>query len=211
MTTETPTDPKTEALTTEMPAGRNTESPPTGHRRTGKVARLPAEVRDHLNQMLLDGVPYAKIIEELGDHGKDLSEDNIGSWKAGGYEDWLRQLERLDALESTRENALGLVKQKAGVTVQNAGRTVAAAQLYELLLSFDPTAFSTALAKKPELYLRLINSLSRLSEGESLCGQRQAQTVALLPKPTPQPGSPGAPNIIDQETLKQIARLIKLL
>src|SRR5438477_5598002 len=33
--------------------------------RCGKVARLPKEIRDQLNQMLLDGIPHAQIIQKL--------------------------------------------------------------------------------------------------------------------------------------------------
>src|SRR5262245_52136524 len=137
--------------------------------RTGKVARLPKEMRDQLNQMILDGVPFGKIISNLGESASHLNEDNITNWKKGGYQDWLLDLERKQALSATREAALDLVKEKAGATVQDAGRTIAAAQLYELLLSFDPTSFHSALADKPELYLKLIGALSRLSEGEAAC------------------------------------------
>jgi hypothetical protein len=33
--------------------------------RCGKVARLPKEIRDQLNEMLLDGIPHAQIIQKL--------------------------------------------------------------------------------------------------------------------------------------------------
>jgi hypothetical protein len=33
--------------------------------RCGKVARLPKEIRDQLNEMLLDGVPHHQIIQKL--------------------------------------------------------------------------------------------------------------------------------------------------
>ena len=35
-------------------------------RRNGKVARLPKVVRDRVNVMIQDGVPYLGIIEKLG-------------------------------------------------------------------------------------------------------------------------------------------------
>src|ERR1043166_3072648 len=60
-------------------------------RRKGKVARLPKAVRDQLNLMLEDGVPYAAIIQNLGDHGKGLSPSNLTHWKDGGYADWVLQ------------------------------------------------------------------------------------------------------------------------
>ena len=178
---------------------------PSSHRRTGMVARLPKEIRDQISEMLLDGLPYLQIIERIGEPGKCLVVDHIRSWKDGGYEDWLVELERKEALCATREAALDLVKEKAGATVQDAGRAIAAAQLYELLLSFDPRAFAEALAKKPELYFRLINSLARLSEGESIC-QRHARDSKSAP---PEPGQ--SANVIAAETLKEIARHIKLL
>jgi hypothetical protein len=181
------------------------ERPSYTHRRTGTVARLPKDIRDQINQLLLDGVTYAQIIEKLGEPGKGLVEDHIRSWKNGGYKDWLLDLERNEALSATREAALDLVSQKAGATVQDAGRAIAAAQLYELLLSFDPRAFAEALAEKPELYFRLINALARLSEGEATC-ERNAKNSK---SDSVEAGKPA--NVIAAETLKEIARYIKLI
>src|SRR5436190_17504372 len=182
----------------------------TGRRRTGTIARLPNTVRDQLNQMLLDGIPYRQIIEKLGEDGKDLNEGHISEWKKGGYEDWLLQQERLDDLGATREAALSLVRQKAGAPVQDAARTIASAQLYELLLSFDPRSFAAALADKPELYFRLINSLARLSEGEAVCSRLRAQASALERQlETSENGESTA--VVSTDKLKEIVRLIKLL
>jgi len=179
-------------------------------RRNGTVARLPKVVRDQISEMLLDGLTYAQIIDKIGEPGKHLVEDHIRSWKKGGYQDWLLDLDRKEALRATREAALDLVNEKAGTTVQHASRAIAAAQLYELLLSFNPATFATALASKPELYFRLINCLSRLSEGEAICGQRRAQEALLDSKLNPVKPANGS-NSVAPETLKEIARLIKLL
>jgi len=44
-------------------------------RRNGKIARLPNEVREKVNQMLEDGVTYPRIVEHLASLGhKDISE-----------------------------------------------------------------------------------------------------------------------------------------
>src|SRR6266568_278641 len=118
--------------------------PPLKRRRNGHVARLPKTVRDQISQMILDGVPYPKIAENIGESGKGLSKDCVGEWARGGFNDWLQEMERAEDLGATREAALSLVEQKAGATVQDAGRTIASAQLYELLLSFDPRGFANA-------------------------------------------------------------------
>jgi hypothetical protein len=207
MSAETP--PPTEALVPMSPSGQPNE-PSCQRTRNGHVARLPKTVRDQLNQMLLDGVPYLQIIEKLGDVAKHLKEDSISEWKKGGYPEWLLEIRRADDLAATRDAALTLVSQKAGGTVQDAGRTVASAQLYELLLSFDPRAFAEALVDKPELYLRLINSLSRLSEGEAVCSRRRAHGSLIEGELTAAQNGEGAA-VISADKLNQILRLIKLL
>jgi len=203
-------DPPVIPQATDQPADHaEAEAAPSEsqHTRTGKVARLPKEIRDQVNQMLLDGVPFRKIIENLGEHGKEITEKNITNWKQGGHQDWLLDLERKDALAITRDAALDLVKEKAGITVQDASRTVASAQLYQLLLAFDPTAFATALADKPELYIRLISAIARLSEGEAICSHQRAKESHLKTK-TEAAKSGG---VVTQDTLKEIARLITLI
>jgi hypothetical protein len=201
------------------PAGTETQPPPQPelekkpaykHGRTGNVARLPRALRDQVCEMILDGLTYRQIIENLGDAGKDLNEGHITSWKGGGYKDWILETQRVDDLGLARDAALSLVRQDAGGTVQDAGRTIAATQLYELLLSFNPKDFASAIAEKPELYFRMVNSLSRLSEGEGACSRRRAQKAIIQEQLTPG-ASPDGKRAIPQEQLKQLLRLVKLL
>ena len=98
------------------------DGPSCTRTRTGKVARLPKPTRDKINYMLLDGVPFGKIIETLGDEVKDLTERNISNWKAGGYLDWLAELQRKEALTATRDAAIDLLNQKAGQFHLQTGR-----------------------------------------------------------------------------------------
>ncbi|HSU54884.1 MAG TPA: hypothetical protein VLT36_12565 [Candidatus Dormibacteraeota bacterium] len=193
------------------PAPEPGESLKHHHRRTGFIAQLPKTLRDQISQMIRDGIPYMKIIEKLGDPVKHLNGDHFTSWKTdGGYDEWLVETQRKDDLCATRDAALSLVGEKAGATVQDAGRTIASAQLYELLLSFDPRNFAGALADKPELYFRLINSLARLSEGEAVCSRLRAQATAIEKQLELPQGGPN-PAVIPAERLKELIRLIKLL
>ena len=72
----------------EQVANRKTE--PVNARRNGKIARLPKEIRDILNRMLDDGLPYRVIIDELGEAGEGLNAQNITNWVQGGYQDYLK-------------------------------------------------------------------------------------------------------------------------
>ncbi|HWX20875.1 MAG TPA: hypothetical protein VN578_13330 [Candidatus Binatia bacterium] len=60
-------------------------------RRAGKIARLPAPIREKINLMLLDGVPYATIVARLGDAGKGLNKDNLSRWRKADHQDWLAE------------------------------------------------------------------------------------------------------------------------
>jgi len=68
--------------------------------RTGKIARLPAEIREQLNQRLLDGaraldvLPWLNALpavqkilaEQFG--GRPVRPQNISEWRKGGYAEW---------------------------------------------------------------------------------------------------------------------------
>src|SRR6266480_3230521 len=82
-------------------------------RRNGKVARLPQALRDQINHMLDDGVPYKTIIERLSDAGKHLNEDNISNWRLGGYQDYLKAQLINDRARTQIEAAADTVRDSA--------------------------------------------------------------------------------------------------
>src|SRR6266850_5579583 len=91
---------------TTPPSGRTPSS--NGHRkplpddqrhRRGSVARLPKQLRDQINNLLRDGLPYRSILEKLRatcpnpllDAVKEL---HVSRWRSrGGYREWLDQQE----------------------------------------------------------------------------------------------------------------------
>jgi hypothetical protein len=76
------------------------------HSPKGKVSRLPAKVRNELNEMLYDGSSYTKIIAWLDEHGyPGFNEMNISRWREGGYQAWLNAQERHDRRDFLRELA----------------------------------------------------------------------------------------------------------
>ena len=77
------------------------------------------------------------------------------------------------------------------------------------LLAFDPRAFADALVDKPELYLRIISSLTRLSEGEASCAYRRTQQ-SLAEAKLEAPKDPKKA-VVSEDKLKEIARLVKLI
>ena len=70
-----PAGPPTNETPAENPVALPAIRKPLPHHRHGRVARLPKETRDKINEMISDGVPYKEIVEALGDEGRPLNED----------------------------------------------------------------------------------------------------------------------------------------
>jgi hypothetical protein len=87
--------------------------------RTGKIARLPHEVRELLNHRLHDGetgkklvvwlnsLPAVRAVVALEFGGRPIRAQNLSEWKQGGYLDWL-------ALEEARVAASRIAEEAAG-------------------------------------------------------------------------------------------------
>ena len=72
---------------------------------TGKISRLPREIREQLNRRLDDGEPGNRLViwhNELPVvrtllaaefNGSAINEQNLTNWKQGGYRDWRMQQE----------------------------------------------------------------------------------------------------------------------
>ncbi len=48
---------------------------------------MPDDIRQSINRMLDEGLPYHTILERLGQAGKHLNIQNLCNWKYGGYQD----------------------------------------------------------------------------------------------------------------------------
>jgi hypothetical protein len=101
---------------------------PSSRARNGKIARLPGDIREIVNQMIYDGDLYREIIvrlNELGHPGIRLQ--NLSEWRKGGFQDWRRDRLNLQNLDADRQ-ALQEV-------VQDPKATVNVSQANELLLN----------------------------------------------------------------------------
>jgi hypothetical protein len=69
--------------------------------RNGKIARLPAEIREALNVQLEKGVSGTELLRWLNSlngtqavlkehfNGQPVSQQNLSQWRLGGFRDWL--------------------------------------------------------------------------------------------------------------------------
>jgi hypothetical protein len=73
------------------------------HSHTGKIGRLPYEIRSQLGGGIHDGIPGVRLVtwlnslpevqailqQEFG--GQPINEQNLSKWKVRGYPDWLQE------------------------------------------------------------------------------------------------------------------------
>ncbi len=83
--------------------------------RTGKIARLPHQIRDQLNQRLFDGqkaksilswlnlLPEVSSILQSEFSGRPINAVNLTEWRTGGYRDWLVRQEALKMIDNLNE------------------------------------------------------------------------------------------------------------
>jgi hypothetical protein len=135
-------------------------------RRTSAVGRLPRVLRDKVNQMIDDGVPYNDIIRKLKDESAvQLKYHALSVWRRGGHQDWLNEQRRVAQMDKNRELVLKILRRRSSKPIAEKALDVAAAQIYELLMNFQLESLKEKLADDPEIYPEIVETLTKVSEG----------------------------------------------
>lgn len=116
--------------------------------RHGKIARLPAAIREELNRRLANGEPGTLLIRWLNElpevrnllnawfGGRPISKQNLSQWKSRGYLDWLAPRETL--LEAFGTSLANLqMTNEAKRDIANRVSAVTAAKYVALLRDWD--------------------------------------------------------------------------
>jgi hypothetical protein len=144
-------------------------------RRAGKIARLPKPVREQINRMLQDGVPYAGIIASLGEAGKGLNKDNMSRWRKADHQDWLTN--------QTWHAALGNRPEPPAQTKQ----------LALLLHDMDADTLVESVSRNPAKFVPVMNAVARLlndsyapspSAGRTALASEQPELSQIQPNAT---------------------------
>lgn len=119
--------------------------------RRGKIARLPRNVRDELNQRMEDGEPGKDLVAWLNGlpevkgalerhfGGREITEQNLSEWKAGGYLEWQKQEEEQYRVSEFSANA-GKLENAAGGFITGELTTVLAARYADTLANWNGEA-----------------------------------------------------------------------
>lgn len=108
---------------------------------TGKVAQLPAELIEYVNQSIHNGVEYNTIIQHLADKGHPgFNKVNLFRWRRSGHSHWLLAKERREALlartEATVEQVRNMSAQDEAL-VERFNENLVAMQMADTIAAFD--------------------------------------------------------------------------
>jgi hypothetical protein len=147
--------------------------------RTGKIARLPQNIREELNQKLQNNVPSHELLawlhslpevqKVLADQfgGSPLTKSNLSRWRHGGFIDWRSHREGRqqwwELVESARE-LTGKRTDKKGV---DASSYLGTFLLVELAEALDHLHKVKNLEKRWRLMHTISGALSRLRNDDS--------------------------------------------
>ncbi len=149
--------------------------------RTGKIARLPATIREEVNRRLHDGQPartilawlhsLADVLAVLDQHfGEEpISPQNLSEWRQGGYQDWLSRRDRVENLKILSSYAMDLAK--AGGSVTEGAAAIAGGRILELIESLPADQLG-----------RYVSALAALRSSEASATQARTQQARLAQK-----------------------------
>jgi hypothetical protein len=135
-------------------------------RRNGKVARLPLALRDQINHLLDDGMPYKTIIQKLGEAAKHLNKHSISNWRSGGYQDYLKAQLINDRARTQTEAAADVVRETGQVgpaKLQRVCQEIALLQYLRTLMDHGDQLAQDSLKKNPAKMITLMNACCNMA------------------------------------------------
>lgn len=135
----------------------------------GKISELPYEQRVEINRMIRDEADYANIAMRCAQLGAaDVTAQNISAYKAGSYQKWLRNAERVERMRESSNMARELAADAAGDLdmVSNRVARIAIDNIEQVIEDFDPLQLRDLLGEEPKRFFDLVDSLSTLRRGD---------------------------------------------
>jgi hypothetical protein len=145
---------------------------------TGKIGRLPDNLRDQLNRRLLNGEPGKRLVEWLNSlpetrqvltacfGGRPINEPNLTAWKAGGFQDWLVRQDTFAQAREMGPDAREIAAATDGRLTEHLSTVVAAR--YAAMLNGWHGETSTETCRKFRLLHELCQHVLRLRRNDRL-------------------------------------------
>jgi hypothetical protein len=129
-----------------------------------KIARLPADVRETINQSIADNAAYPEIIARLETIGHaGITTNNLSDWAHSGFLIWRRHHERLELLRLQSEANCDLIREleSSDPTVcSRVNNLFLAGQLAQLMEDLDLDVLKQQMQSEPATFFRLVRSIN---------------------------------------------------
>lgn len=159
--------------------------------RTGKIARLSADLRTELCERLLDGQRGPRILTWLNAHpavkklvksqykNEPVSAENLSNWRRGGFVDWRARRDRLDHLKEMSTH-MGRMARAGGGRMSEGAAATAAGLISETLEAAAQRMMENPGAEQDhEKITELVRALTQLRQAE-VAQQRADQDAEKL-------------------------------
>ena len=149
--------------------------------RTGKIARLPRDLRNILNTRLANGEPgpvllawlnsLPEVQATLDDHfdGRPVTSSNLSEWRKGGYQDWLSHCETMEWARLASDEAGELEQESLGIPLSDRLATRATVAVIRLIRKLE-----SGNLEEPGQVRRLLQAV-RVLTSHRACDQRAAR------------------------------------
>src|SRR5438067_1762212 len=108
---------------------------------TGKISKLPPEIREWINQSLEENVGYDHILAQLAAKGHSgFNKNNLSRWRRTGYHQWLHKRDRKEQLAARFNGSLQSIQQARThnpKVLADLRDRVIASELCNVLIDFD--------------------------------------------------------------------------
>lgn len=134
--------------------------------RTGKIARLPRDLREQINEQIRDGKTARQIIDHAARAGHPgLTDQNLTNWRQGGYQAWLDNQRRIEEMRVRADLAVDLAAQlkEANLDFADANELLVASQINDVLSDFNPEHLKALLQESPKQFFNLVQSVTSQS------------------------------------------------
>jgi Protein of unknown function (DUF3486) len=137
----------------------------------GKIARLPNEIREHLNRRMRDGEAAVTILQWLNElpevksilaeqfGGARISHQNLSKWRRTGYQRWLQTQEPYRGIAALAEEA-GAVSRAGQGSLAKGAAAMGSALIFKVLRNM------TAEECTPDVMAKIAYSVTALMQTE---------------------------------------------
>ena len=140
------------------------DEPDKKGRPRSKISKLPKAVHQKLNELLVEGLTYRQVLEELGPDAAHINETDMSRWMGDGHAEWKQTQAWLERTQESFNAAKEICKENEGMSIHEANLHLAATQIFQCMSGDKGRSLPQLLKEKPEHFLRILQAIPRYAQ-----------------------------------------------